>query len=473
MTIKATYQAHPVERFCNNPLTEALAIAFNKDNITVAVSRSLRETNFWELDEIYQNAVLQHLRATNIPHPQFYFLYSKFMSLLLDAYSNRNPFAPEIIHLKHELASTFRNSELKFTDTIKATHTIAASMVVHGHSGTGKTTAIRMALQCIPQVIEHESYQGHVYRQKQLVWISIDMPTTPSTKALALNFFRAVDDALGDTRYYQEWSEKSRSSVDAHLNAMAIVASNHELGLVHIDEIQFLLKYAKTANTPNLQNIEALFNKIGIPIVLSCTSHGLGAFLPDNSSERTVQPDMTTVRRMLSDRMVRFEPVKLDSDHFSTLFSALFPEDLAHPDIIIDQAFQTKFHSYACGLPAIMTRLAQLFYEVLVQFVSNNHEKLPSAMAILNSVFKDQFSLIEPALQLLRANQPQLYEQRLLESETGKPAFTNREKAAQPKKPKKAQKPVLKGGMYDKHIETPLEALSTSGGSGNNIGEQL
>lgn len=470
MTIKAHYQPHPVEHLCNNPLTEALAIVYDKDSITAAVSESFREEDFWKLNEIYQYTVLQRLRATNIPYPQFYFLYGKFFSLLLDAYSKRDPFSKESIRLKHELTSIYRNRELKFTDTLQTMQSTAPSVVIHGLSGVGKTTSIRKALQCIPQVIEHESYQGQVYRQKQLVWISIDMPSTPSSKALALNFFRAVDTALGDTDYYGEWSKKSHFSVDAHLNIMAIIANNHELGLVHIDEIQFLLKYAKSKDSPNMQQIEALFNKIGIPAVLSCTTNGLAAFLPDQSSQRTVEPDMTTTRRILSDRVVLFEPVKINSEHFSTLFSALFPKDLAYPGIEIDQTFKFKFHFYTCGLPAIMTRLAQLFYEFLVLYVSKNPSDVPIALVILNSVFKNQFSLIEPALKSLRANQLDLYEQQMLETHIGKPAFTNGEKAAQPKKPKKAQKPIAKGGMYDEQIEGSSESLS---GSDDSLGEQL
>jgi hypothetical protein len=325
-------------------------------------------------------------------------------------------------------------------------------------------------LQCIPQVIEHEHYQGNSYRQQQLVWISIDMPTTPSIKALALNFFKAVDTALGHSKYYEEWSNKSRLSVDAHLNGMALAASSHELGLVHIDELQFLLKYSKSANTPNLQNIEALFNKIGIPIIMSCTTHGLQVFLPDCNARDTLQFDMTTVRRMLSDRLFHFESVKFGSLHFTDLFNALFPDDLSHPAIIFDEAFKEKFYTHSCGLPAVMTRLAQLFYEVLLQLVSNTEKKLPTAMAILNSVFKDQFSLIEPALKLLRAGQPDLYEAKLLSSDSGKRAFSNAEHAAMPRKSKKAPKAILKEGMYDKHAKDPAPSSNKPDGS---FGEQL
>jgi hypothetical protein len=470
MKIKANYQRHPVARFCDNPLTEALFIAYDKTSIIEAASNSPCVKNFWDLHEVYQFSLLQGLHRTHIPNPRFYYLYCKFMSFLLDTYSSRNPFIPENVRKKHALAEAFRKNDEKFLDTVTPLQHIAASMVVHGLTGTGKTSAIRMVLKCIPQVIEHESYHGRVYRQKQLVWISMDMPTTASVKALALNFFKAVDAALEDTEYHKEWSKKDHGSIEKHLNAMALVASNHELGLVHIDELQFLLKYANTSSAPTLQMLDGLFNKIGTPMVLSCTTHGLKVFLPDRRSDTTLESDMTTVRRALSDRLVHFKQLEIDGDYFISLFGQLFSSNLIHSSITIDNKFMAQFHYYTCGLPALMTRLALLFHEVVVQYASKEKGKVPSTMTILKSVYKEQFSLIEPALRQLRVNQPEPYEEGLLESDDGKAKYTNKEKTTAPGKKKKAQKAILKGGMYDSHLANELLLWDDPN---NNAQEQL
>jgi len=477
MNIKATYQKHPVDIFCNNPLTEALAIELDKNRLLEGVTRIVKVENFWELHEIYQGALLLEIRKTHIPIPQFSAMYNKFIGLILNSYADRNPLLAKTAKLKHDIASCYRDPKAKFLETLTLTVTTAASVVIHGLSATGKTTGIRTVLSRIDQVIEHENYNDNVYRQQQLVWISIDLPSTPSIKALALNFFLAVDIALKNTSYYQEWSSKAHMSVDLHLNAMAIVACTCEVGLVHIDEIQFLLKYPKNVNTPNLQIIEALFNKIGIPMVLSTTTQGLEIFAAPNDKSETLQPDITTVRRMLSDREFKVDIIKRPSEHFNIIFKALFPGDLLHPGMIIDEAFVAKFYFLSCGLPAIMTRLAQLFHETVVQFVAGS-KKLPSALVMLNSVYQNQFSIIAPSLRLLRANQPGLYETRLLEENSGKQCYTNSEQKSLTKKAKKTLKAVMKGGGLEVDPHNPAlsldsPALATINGANPNIGEAI
>lgn len=279
--------------------------------------------------------------------------------------------------------------------------TNAPSMLVYGHSGAGKTTGILAILNVIPQVIVHREYAGKPYQQMQLVWISIDLPATPSIKALALSFFRAVDNALG-TDYYEKWSLRNRDSVDQHITGMQLVAQTHELGLIHIDEMQFMLSYAQSKDKPSMVVLEAIFNKLGIPMLLSTTTAGLDLFRADYSANGCA--DFTITRRMLSDRKIEFLPVQKGTEEFARFVNAMFPEQSLLNCTALSPEFIDQFHYLSCGLPAIMSRLARQHHEFLIQLVEKKGQALMRTddVKLLLSVYKNQFSLIDDALSSLR-----------------------------------------------------------------------
>ena len=279
------------------------------------------------------------------------------------------------------------------------------------------------------------------FRQDQLVWVSFDLPATSSSKALALNFFAAVDNTLG-TNYYQEWKDKGHRSVERHLGQMQLIAVTHHLGLVHIDEIQFMLKYSKQKDSPSFNIIEALFNKLGIPIVLSCTSQGRESLLADNK-----RADFTTARRMLNNREFLFLTHSIKDRFFNEMFDALFASELCSSEAALGNDFREKFHYLSCGLPAVMARLAYLHHETVSQLRAKFPEKAESYqtddITRLEKVFNSQFSLVSTALKNLRTGNVSNFEEQIEKDEQGNICLTNEEvKKAKDKRRVKAVKDV-------------------------------
>jgi hypothetical protein len=466
--MKAEYKKHAVKKFNDNPLTESIHVFIEESELLKTVTETMQVDRFWALSPLYQSAILQDLSMTHIPVPLFYDLYMKFAGAMLHGYSGRNPLDSDNVKFKHNLAIDFKNKTFGHNRASK--RTTAASIVASGVSGTGKTTTIRRVLECIPQLIEHDNFKGTTYHQHQVTWLSFDLPSTPSIKALVLNFFQALDKVLGDTSYHESWIAKNRQSVDAHLHAMTMAANNYEIGLVHIDEVQFMLNYGKGANAPSLQGIEALFNKIGIPIVLSTTPQGLEVFKDQYGNIESLEPSITTVRRMLSDRHFTIDLIKSGHPHYLELFNALFPSSLVHPGMIIDNEFKDTFHFLTCGLRALMTRLAQLFHEYVVKFVRKK-KPLPGALLLLKSIFHDQFSLISPALVHLRANNVKAYEASIKALEIESIANTNAEQIKHKKQRGKARlgkvPPVLKGGRFDQISVSVSQEIAHNNANGD------
>ncbi|MBT3136329.1 ATP-binding protein [Alteromonas sp. ALT199] len=460
----AQYAPHLDINLNNNPLSEALRVELYTSTLLekLTVNADVM-ANFWELPLFYQTTQLRQLTEIHIPASQTYFLYNKIMSLILFGYVKRNPFSAQMRGLGDKIAAAMRAGKY-YGFSSESTYT-APSALVHGESGTGKTTVIRRTLKQIPQTIQHNSYRGKHFTKKQIVWLSFDLPPNGSPKAMVNNFIRAVDKALEndfEESYAKQWVDgNGKYSVDKLMAVMQNIAMQHCVGLVHIDELQFMLGYHKVKDSPSLQVLEALFNKISIPLLLSSTTRGVEIFNTLKADDHRLGHDITIVRRMLNDREFRLSPYPLESKSFERLFDALFP-----PGIILNDdteqrdVFTKQFHKLSCGLPAIMTRLAHQFHETLVNILQqpeNRHKYTTSFdVELLNKVFKNQFHLIEPALVALRAGNAATYESKVRDNDVKKAVYSNAEVQALEKAKRTQLSPQPKVLKFD---DAPQEGI--------------
>lgn len=178
----------------------------------------------------------------------------------------------------------------------------AMAAVIDGHSGTGKTESILRALDLGPcQVIEHPSFPKLNGKHQQLVWLSIDVPSSGRADDLAANLMSSFDTAM--EKHVAGWQNrftsslaKSRRDGQKMLDEWRQVASAHFLGVLHLDEVQnfFKLPPLKKRRTKTfdpadrqlsiiedqcLKWILTLTNTWQIPIILSGTPDGVGALM--------------------------------------------------------------------------------------------------------------------------------------------------------------------------------------------------
>jgi len=437
---KVTYKPHLDLNLNNNPLSEAIQVELSRENLihSLKLLPSI-QGNFWELPELYQQTQLRQLTDVHIPVPQTWNMYNKMLGLILFSYVHRNPFSAQTRMLNGKIAECMRLGGM-YDPVFTIGSTTAPTVLVQGDSGSGKSKGIRSVLVTIQQVHRHQCYQGEHFKKDQLVWISFDLPPNGSPKAMATNFFKAVDRALG-TSYEKEWTSDIKISAEKLMGAMQHVASTHCLGLVHIDELQFMLGYAKIKGSPSLQTLEALFNKIGVPIIQSSTQQGVELFRSLKEGDHRLGHDITTVRRMLNDREFKFSTHAYESVYFDELFNALFPSKLILGSQTELENFKQSFHRLSCGLPAIMTRLAHMHHETLMILLGKEGRSTKNDRTfdtgLLNRVFKNQFSLIAPALVDLRNGNRASYEKSIRNDETKIATYSNKEVKAESQKSSK------------------------------------
>jgi len=396
---EAVYHDHQDEWLNDNPLIQAITV---KDTDVVESEIGYipeLPSNIQSLNGVYQKTALHRLSCINVVHPWSAALYEDILSAILFGYINRDPRKPEIRRFQRELSSL---SMLKKRDEIYekifvsplSPLTTTSNAVVTGPSGSGKTTTIRRTLLAIPQVIIHPEFDNTPEKLTQIVWLSFDMPASDSPKALALSFFRSIDMAIG-SNYYNEWKGRKSEGIEHHYAAMQLLILKYNIGFIHIDEMQFMLKFGSGRNSVTLQAVEALFNKLSVPTLTSCTPEGLKLFDPVPAELSNNLDVITTTRRVYSDQIYVFELAPIDSDLFDDLFSAFFPASLSQKQKGFSESFKFKVATLSAGLLAIITRLAQLYHRIALSVRDVTEEEL------LEDIFIEQFGPLAEALRRL------------------------------------------------------------------------
>lgn len=113
------------------------------------------------------------------------------------------------------------------------------AVMVTGLSGVGKSTAVKLALNQFPRVIDHEEFNGRTYRVTQIVWLYSDCAHNASVGALCRSILADVDLLLGT--YYEKEMGSRRVNAADYVRKVATVLRYHRVGLLVLDEIQNLL----------------------------------------------------------------------------------------------------------------------------------------------------------------------------------------------------------------------------------------
>jgi hypothetical protein len=445
--VKAKYIEHLDEDLNDNPLTESIHIIMDYDEIRERlVEQPPIQENFWDLPGFYKKTQLNALTRYHVANDYCPFLYHKFCELMLCHYQYRDPFSVEQVRLKTMLSEYAREKTYLLPTVRLAGVTTAPSSLLHGPSGSGKSTTLRNSLSLIPQVIIHESFKGKPYKSRQITWLSFDCPATASPKALALSFFTAIDSALSKTdnpsRYAKEWEGRERVGVEHLYGMMQSLAARYNIGLVHIDELQFFLSYIKSPKSPNLQIIESLFNKIGIPVFLSSTTEGLTLFDPVETESGQI-PDFTIVRRLIDDREYELKPLKYGTKNFNDTFDLFFRPEICIDGKVPTEEFKTQFHYLTAGLQSAIARLARLHHETVIMLNNKCDVGKPKIstgdISVLISVYQKQFHRMDYALSFLREGNVIEFDKQCPKTDEGKINYDSKSE-----KDNSSNKPITK-----------------------------
>lgn len=270
----AKYSQAESDTWLDNPMVEALPMILTDDEFG-------RAARFFpphqaELRNHANHARLMYVRRALqffAPMEKHLLMYQRFASIIRDGYVARNPI--------HDLGWSRLHEQLDDL-AVKLKYGVAPheppsalGFAIIGLGGIGKTIGVNAILRTYPKALVHRKYtdslgREHLLMRTQIVFLKLDCPSDGTLKSLCLNFFQAVDRLTGTTRYYYEYGfkdSKQRTATEM-LPDMARVAALHSIGLLIIDEIQFLSKQKSGGQELMLHWFTELVNTIKLPVVL-------------------------------------------------------------------------------------------------------------------------------------------------------------------------------------------------------------
>lgn len=180
----------------------------------------------------------------------------------------RNPFKPGYYGEANSKIDELETLIRMRTPTVEQ-RTTALGFAMIGMSGMGKTTTLERIFATYPQVILHREYERHPFPFQQLVWVHMDCPPDGSLRALCLNFITTVDDILGTT--YRKTHVRRMTTADMLMPVMAMIVSNHNLGVLVVEEVQNANAATSGGSEALLNALVHLVNTIGVPIIYGGT----------------------------------------------------------------------------------------------------------------------------------------------------------------------------------------------------------
>lgn len=398
--IKANYQAQSLEKYRGNPLIETLPSALTESEFTelMYVLKHLPEY-FNTLSKIDANDCIDDLKLVYIPTKEAYQIYESVYAQIRKCYVKRNPLDADNRRLANSVSTRLKTKD-KFNVLQPSEYVATApSILVSGKAGAGKTVLIRRILSTFPQVIQHTKYRDQVFEIKQVVWMSFDMQASRSRKALAHNFFNELECVLEQN--VKGNFVKSRDSIDQLFHAMQTAAVVYNIGLIHIDEAQFVLNPSSNfKDAPTLPEIEALFNKIGVPVIISTTDDALTTFNSTENEALTKATKLQTVRRLNSVAHIKIKQWHANTPIFEELFSAYFQPSIFENSEVNCNEFKLQLLVLCAGVTDAISVLS-------IAFIRNYHSLLkkgnkPDCLKLLKQVYSARMETWHAPLTKLR-----------------------------------------------------------------------
>jgi hypothetical protein len=301
--------------------------------------------------------------------------------VIRDAYLSRNPINPAYSGNLAQRLKYFEDKRHECEDL----ESTAAGFFIAGMSGVGKTTAIRRILYLYDQVIIHSEFKGQHCTHIQIVWLRLQCPRDGSLTSLCRAFFETIDDLLG-TRYAKDYGNKARN-LDELVLYMAIVAANHHLGILVIDEIQNLSS-AKSGGAEQMLNFFVLLiNIIGVPVVLIGTYKAI----PILTSEFRQARRGSGQGDLIWDRM----PLGKDWNFY---LEALWEYQYVKNVSPLTSEISDALHDVSYGI----TDLANRIY-MAAQWRAIETEEEVISEDMIRSAYRDDFRLVNRILEALKS----------------------------------------------------------------------
>lgn len=387
--VNAIYRENQLLNYKGNPLIDALPGILSTEAAIKTLGHYPRyDESMRNLPDEQRYHLLEDVVRFFTPLNVHVDLERRFSRIIRNGYIERNPMKKAFWSRTKEKALSVNADDYNQYGTDTEFHSTAATgFNIVGVSGIGKSQAVERIMRLYPQIIHHSKYHERNFTFSQIAWLKLDCPFDGSLKGLCINFFQAIDSLLG-TSYHKNYGSRSRTT-DEMLPFMALVAANHCLGVLVIDEIQ-RLSLAKIGGTEKMLNFFVqLVNTVGVPVVLVGTYKSLSVFEGNFSQLRRGcgQGDLVWDRMSQNNEWEHFVKALWRFQYTKKISSVT-----DNPKLIEVLYEETQ------GITDLAVKTYKLAQE---RAIETSVERVDPS--IIRSVVKDKFRMLRPALEALKS----------------------------------------------------------------------
>lgn len=352
----AVYKDQAIKEFQGNPFIEALPSTgmigskLKKIKYTPIITETERAQ-----DIIGRAASIRKIENLSCALSNYLGLGLIIDGMIRNSYSFRNPLSPESVREIVELAQQSNESKsiVIFNDLFSRTSTTDNMITLIGGSGVGKSQCIKEIFSLYPQVIFHNEYKGvYMDTKSQVVYMKFDAPKDGSVRSLCENFFTELDGILESGTFYYDMYANSNRSENSILNNMALQCRNIGLGVLIIDEIQYLT--INKANSRLFINFFTEFaNKIHIPVIL------IG-----NRDAEDLFKVLRDVRRVGSGAEFQWLPMEKDDPDWNKITNVLWDLQVLRDKGELTDSINSNLYEESQGIIGVLVKVfifAQLY----------------------------------------------------------------------------------------------------------------
>ena len=186
-----------------NSLLETLGPNMSVDDLPARLSHcSLAAIPWQSVPTPQRYDFVKLLRSHFVPTPTALEIAQSIQRTLRMGYVERNPLNRQHRRKLHKITG------LRGLGVAEAPWfpTYASGTVIKGITGLGKSTIVQRIFSLYPQVKEHgENEEAGWLQLKQIVHLTVSMSADPSRRGFLFNILAAIDEAVGDTTYHEEY----------------------------------------------------------------------------------------------------------------------------------------------------------------------------------------------------------------------------------------------------------------------------
>jgi type II secretory pathway predicted ATPase ExeA len=412
----AEYKDDIPQEYIGNPYIEALPELLEmRDFFQLILHLPTFDATFRDQKEIYRKVKVAEIYKYVVPNQHFYDLYCTLWRMLFTTYSDRNSL--DVVNVKRQYSILLLKKAMD--DSWKGT--TGESLLITAPSGFGKTFMVKRVLQSLTQVVDHTEYKNKPFRQPQVLWIYLKIPSNANRKSLCHLFLQEIDNCVGT-----DYAVKTPMStqIGNYERMFRTIIETYKVGLLVVDEIQNLSVSKAGGDQEFLNFFSELSEQWRMGLILIGTPN----IIP------TLEGTFTASRRLTSGGDIHFTRYAQTDPFWRSLVTTLWPyQYVANPSKLYNEkreitnhALFDEIYKLTQGIPFVFA-----FLFVHAQFIviekSDGRENEQLGIAELRKAYNTSSRLIKSAIEDIRANggenYPDLMQQALMTVSPAKTQF--------------------------------------------------